>query len=105
MAIIPVSSIQSIKNINPVEGALSKIGGPPVEEKLDFKNALLGIIENAESTEAVTREDAYKLSIGQVDDLHTIMINSAKADIALQMMVQLRNKVLDAYSELMRINL
>ena len=58
-----------------------------------------------EQTEAATREDAYKLSIGEIDDLHTVMINAAKADIALQTMVQLRNKILDAYTEIMRINL
>ncbi|MBK5247439.1 MAG: flagellar hook-basal body complex protein FliE, partial [Peptostreptococcaceae bacterium] len=56
-------------------------------------------------TEAATKEDAYKLSIGEMDDMHTMIINAAKADIALQTMVQLRNKFLDAYSEVMRTNI
>jgi len=37
--------------------------------------------------------------------LHTAMINAAKADITLQAAVQIRNKLLDAYNEIMRINL
>jgi flagellar hook-basal body complex protein FliE len=49
--------------------------------------------------------DAYKLSIGEMDDMHTMIINAAKADVALQTMVQLRNKFLDAYSEIMRTSL
>lgn len=70
-----------------------------------FKEVFQGIIENVEKTEAVTRMDAYNLSIGNMDDLHTMMVNAAKAEMALSTMVQLRNKVLDAYSEVMRTNL
>jgi flagellar hook-basal body complex protein FliE len=62
-------------------------------------------VQNVEATEAVTQEDAYNLSIGNMDDMHTLMINAAKADVALQTMVQLRNKFLEAYSEIMRTNL
>jgi flagellar hook-basal body complex protein FliE len=58
-----------------------------------------------EETEAAAKMDAYKLSVGEMDDMHTMMINAAKADIALQTMVQLRNKFLDAYSEIMRTSI
>jgi len=105
MTVAPVSSIQSVKSISPLKDMTAESIFSPTEKKQDFKDALLSLVDNAERTETVTRDDAYKLSIGEVDDLHTIMINSAKADIALQMMVQLRNKALDAYSEVMRINL
>jgi flagellar hook-basal body complex protein FliE len=40
-----------------------------------------------------------------MDDMHTMMINMAKADVALQTMVQLRNKVLSAYTEVMSTSL
>jgi len=50
-------------------------------------------------------QDTYNLATGKTDDMHTIMINAAKADMALQTMVQLRNKIVEAYTEVMRINL
>jgi len=72
---------------------------------LGFKEIFQDVIQNVEDTEAATKMDAYKLSIGEMDDMHTMIINAAKADVALQTMVQLRNKFLDAYSEIMRTNL
>jgi flagellar hook-basal body complex protein FliE len=72
---------------------------------LGFKEIFQDVVKNVEETEAVTKMDAYNLSIGNVDDLHTTIINAAKADVALQTMVQLRNKFLEAHSEIMRVSL
>lgn len=104
MFIVPIhSSIQSV-NIQPI---LNDSTDPKSEgsSPSNFRQTLQDVIQNVEDTEAVTKMDAYQLSIGKMDDLHTMTINSAKAEVALQTMVQLRNKLLDAYSEIMRTNL
>ena len=72
---------------------------------LNFQGYLLDIVQNVEDTQAVTEMDDYNLSIGNMDDTHTMLINAAKAEVALETMIQLRTKVLDAYSEIMRISL
>ena len=76
-----------------------------VNSGLNFQDAMLNVVQNVESTEAATKLDAYNLSIGNMDDTHTMLINAAKAEVAVQTMIQLRSKVLDAYSEIMRISL
>ncbi len=106
MAIIPIGTIQNSKGIEPLNKDLSKLSESlGADGGQGFKDVIGELISNVEETEAITKTDAYKLSVGEADDLHTIMINAARADIALQTMVQLRNKVLEAYSEVMRINL
>ncbi|MDD2216390.1 MAG: flagellar hook-basal body complex protein FliE [Eubacteriales bacterium] len=101
MFIVPMNS-----NINnsmfPVKTTDPNVNG---NEGLQFKEFLLDLVHNVEETEAVTGMDAYNLSIGNMDDMHTMLINATKAEIAVQTMVQLRNKLLDSYSEIMRINL
>ncbi len=105
MYIVPISSsitkIEGIKSIGGGSGSQNTSGAQPV----GFKDVFQEAVKNVEQTEAATQEDAYNLSVGQMDDVHTMMINAAKADLALQTMVQLRNKMIDAYSEVMRINL
>lgn len=107
MFIVPMNSkidVNVIKSIGNEPG----INAGKADENIgsgSFKEMFQGIIDNVEKTEAATRMDAYNLSIGNMDDLHTIMINAGKAEMALSTMVQLRNKVLDAYSEVMRTNL
>jgi len=63
------------------------------------------MIEQVNTTDAAAKEGAIKVATGQSDDLHTFMIEAAKADLALQTLVQIRNKALEAYSEIMRITL
>ena len=40
---------------------------------------------------------------GKIDNVADVMVAQEKASIALQYTVQLRNKLLDAYNEIMRI--
>ncbi len=106
MFIVPLSSNINTNSINSIGSNSEKTTGSSGDGSgLGFKEIFQEVVNNVEETEAVTETDAYKLSIGEMDDLHTMMIDSAKADIALQTMVQLRNKFLDAYSEIMRTSL
>lgn len=43
------------------------------------------------------------LAAGQVEDISQVMIAAQKADIAMQLTLQVRNKAIDAYQELMRM--
>ncbi len=106
MFIVPMSSNINTSSIN----SLSSNSDKPANAVADgsnhgFKEIFQDIVNNVEETDAVTQMDAYKLSIGEMDDMHTMIIDAAKADVALQTMVQLRNKFLDAYSEIMRTSL
>lgn len=106
MFIIPMSSNINTDRINSISTNPDKSADTSGENTgLGFKEIFQDVISNVEETEAATRMDAYKLSVGEMDDMHTMIINAAKADVALQTMVQLRNKFLDAYSEIMRTNL
>lgn len=42
---------------------------------------------------------------GKTDNIHQVLIAVEKADIALQLTLQIRNKILDAYNEIMRMQL
>lgn len=42
---------------------------------------------------------------GQVSDVHSVMIASEQATLALQLTTQIRNKAIDAYQEIMRISM
>jgi flagellar hook-basal body complex protein FliE len=95
-----IEPIQPIKGINLTE-ELNKTSSKKNEQlfKSIFNNALDNYIE----AEDKVNEDIYKLSVGESDDLHNLMINAQKAELSLDLMIQLRNKALDAYNEIMRM--
>ena len=43
------------------------------------------------------------LATGKTDNVAEVMIATEKADIALKLMVQVRNKIIDAYQEVMKM--
>lgn len=69
----------------------------------DFKDFLLNSIEKLNSYESEAKEMGFKLAVGEVDNIHEVMIASQKAEIALQFASEVKNKVMDAYKEIMRM--
>jgi flagellar hook-basal body complex protein FliE len=110
MFIVPIDPSIDVSKINAFVEKLEKISGNGESEAAaqpavpGFREIFEGLINDVEQTEAIAETDAYRLATGALDDPHTAMINAAKAELTLSTMVQIRNKVLDAYSELMRIN-
>jgi flagellar hook-basal body complex protein FliE len=105
--IIPISSgLQAggIQGLSPVGGG-PNIASPAQSSSKGFEDYLKDAVANIENLDAIKTEDAYNLAIGNVDDLAAIGINSQKYDLAVQLMVQMRNKLLDSYSEIMRISI
>ncbi len=46
-----------------------------------------------------------QLVAGNIDNVHQVVIASQKAELALQFTLQVRNKILDAYNEIMRMSI
>ena len=44
-----------------------------------------------------------KLATGETKNIPEVMVAAEKADIALKLMVQVRNKMIDAYQEIMKM--
>ena len=62
-------------------------------------------MENVKETDAQKNQAQYLLATGQLDNPAELMIASTEAAVSVELLVQLRNKALDAYSELMRISM
>lgn len=62
-------------------------------------------VNNVKETENEVSRVQYQLATGQLDDIHSYTIAASKAAAAGELVIQLRSRALDAYNELMRINL
>ncbi len=72
---------------------------------LIFENVFKSALENVSTNEKGLAQAEYLLSTGQIEDAHTVPAASAMAQLSVDFLVQLRNKALDSYNELMRISL
>jgi len=70
-----------------------------------FGNILSSTIQSTNSAQKAGDVAIEKLMTGEANHLHEIMIAVEEADISLRMLVQMRNKALSAYEEIMRMQI
>jgi flagellar hook-basal body complex protein FliE len=92
-------------------GQGERVGGEPSistpetkETSVTFGNVLEKTVEaaSAKQNEAVAKAEA--VAQGRLDDLHGTMITMKEAEISMKLVGSVRNKLLDAFQELWRIN-
>lgn len=68
-----------------------------------FAGTLKQAIKSVDALQKEADIKMQKLATGQSTDIHGTMIAGEKAEIALKFMVQVRNKIIDAYHEIMKM--
>ncbi|MCA0969145.1 flagellar hook-basal body complex protein FliE [Halobacillus litoralis] len=85
------------------EVQVGKPGSTPAEAHAQFANQLKNAIHNVNESQAQSNEMTQALARGEVENLHDVMITAQKASITMQTTVQVQNKVVEAYKEIMRM--
>ena len=96
----------SINNVSQISDA-AKLNSKPVvtpgEAQATFADSLKGAIDNLNEIQMESDSKTEALATGNIDDLHDVMITSQKSSIMLETTVQVQKKVIDAYNEIMRM--
>lgn len=101
MKLIPLdSSIASI-NINQDLAAKTESAGM----QKGFANYLHDALKEVDGLQKEAQLSAQKLITGGEEYLHNTIISYEKANLALQLTIEVRNKLLDAYQEIMRMQM
>ena len=91
---------QSAKNFSVVSGEEEK---KQINSTGSLAQTFEKIFESTEQNLQLADQTVLKANTGESVDLHEMMIAMEKADISLRLMVQVRNKAIDAYHEIMRM--
>lgn len=70
-----------------------------------FADVFQNAIDTVKQTDAENNQAQYLLATGQLDNPAIATIASTKAQLSVQLLAELRNKALDAYSEITRISI
>jgi len=92
--ISPVTSIPSPASIQPA-GQTSQPGA--------FQNVLDGAIQSIESANKDATVAVQKFLSGENEELHTAALAVQKATLTFDLGLQVRNKVVDAYQQIMQM--
>jgi flagellar hook-basal body complex protein FliE len=97
-----ISPIQpsGIQPIAPLE-----IGGASNSGSSEFSNILQSAISQVEGASTNANQSVQQFLSGDGEDLHSTILSVQRADLEFQMLMQVRNKVVSAYQEVMRMQM
>jgi len=100
MSLNPITpNIMHLFNTEPLKGSTNQLGSTG-----RFEDILTEALEAAGHADFVDKGSSMQLLMGQSDDLSGMLIDAQKAELSLQLALQIRNKVIDAYNEVMRMS-
>jgi flagellar hook-basal body complex protein FliE len=96
-------------NITPIDGALLPLPTAPgtaVNETAGGFSAWLDNQIRVTNKDIVSADDAVRrMAVGEPVNLHQVMIQLERAKLQLELVVQVRNKLLDAYQDLVKMQI
>ena len=103
ITIDPLSSnlVTQLRKIEPVR---SEIAGSDMSSDASFSDILTESLKTASVADTADKVSALQLLTGETDDMSVLLLDAAKAEISLSLALQIRNKVIDAYNEIMRMS-
>ena len=99
-----LDKLAPLNPLKPLSGEKKTQDAHPLEESV-FGAVFRSAIDNVKETDAEYKESQYLLATGQLDNPAATMIAASKSQAAVNLLIQLREKAMSAYSELTRMNL
>ncbi len=103
MYIVPISS-----SITPLDILSQNEMSAVNTEKQDqptFADVFREVMTDVTETQQVVNEDAARLVMGEIDDLHTIYNNLTKAQVAVETFVAVKDACQQSYTEIMQMSM
>lgn len=100
--ILNLNGLPPLKPLEPVSGAQA---AQTDASGANFSDLLKQALQEVGETQGVAEQEARNLMVGDPTDMHTAILAVQKADVSFQMMMAVRSKLIDAYREVMRMQM
>ena len=94
-----------ISNIAPISQAGGLAAPAAPSNPGEFQQILTSAINNVETLQTQASDAVQKFMSGENEELHTSILATQKAELAFELGLQVRNKVVDAYQEIMKMQM
>jgi len=94
--ILPISGAALPQPIRPV--GQTNVGG-------GFQDVLASAIQQVEAVQQDASQSVARFLSGDGEELHTTILATQQAELSMDLFLQMRNKVVSAYQEIMRMQM
>ena len=99
---------QSFRQLEQSSGLLKQgegksLGVDKAQEGTKFLGLLKDFVGDVNSLQARSGDALKAFVAGEITDLHQVMVASKEAGVAMDLLIEVRNRVMESYQEIMRI--
>ena len=96
MSVSPVGSVGNIASGQAATG----VNKPPSGSG---NNVFANLIRGANDQQLAADQAVENLAAGGEESLHNVVLSAAKADLSFRLVLEMRNKLIESYQEIMRM--
>jgi flagellar hook-basal body complex protein FliE len=98
MAIAPIQPLQPAQALTRVEALKPAAPGAG-----DFGKLVNNVVQDVNQSQNQAADAVAQLAAGKTDNVHQVMIALGKAEVSFNYMLEVRNRLLDAYKQVMQM--
>jgi len=100
---LPISPITAQASVESISRPIQTPGGSGASG--EFRGLLEGAINSVEQQGNLATQSVERFLAGDGEELHTAMMATQRADLAFELGLQVRNKVVQAYQQIMQMQM
>jgi flagellar hook-basal body complex protein FliE len=100
---VSIAPIGPIAPVAPVLGTSPTTSGTEPTTGGGFAVSLADAVDNLQQLHSTSNQLAVQAVTGSLDDIHTAVIAASRAQVTLELVAAVRNKGIDAFNEIMRM--
>jgi flagellar hook-basal body complex protein FliE len=102
MSVQAVSSFASLSPASAAAGARAHTSAPG---NAPFSQVVAKLIGDANAQQLQSNQVVEQFATGQTDNVHDLVLSVAKADLSFRLVLEIRNRLIDSYQEIMRMQM
>jgi flagellar hook-basal body complex protein FliE len=99
--------VSSISSVSPIEtsGAplAGKVGG--VSSDSSFSSFVTDLLKDVQGQQQTMNDQVTDLALGKADNLHQVVVGVAETDLMFRMLMEVRDRLVTSYQEIMRMQI
>ena len=72
---------------------------------LPFADLVKSLVQETSGQQAAVGESVRQLVTGESDSIHDVVLTASKADLAFRLVMEIRNRLMASYEEIMRMQI
>lgn len=98
-----VAGIPAVQSVMPTTATSNVTSLVPSTDGTGFGSALAGAIDNLQGLQSTANQLAVSAVTGDLTDIHKATIAATRAQVTLEVVAAVRNKGVEAFNEIMRM--